>query len=110
MFMNEMEIIAAHQRDASDPGVPGKAVRFLLQFMNQVNEHSDGWCYWKPAIHSAAKLMKLVAVLKLRGISLFLGFARHGARNGADTAIALSNEISRVEQFIFGVERKGWSS
>ena len=60
MWMNEYEINEANQRDASNPDVPGKAVRFLVQFMNEVNAHSDGWCYWTPPAKAADKLMRLV--------------------------------------------------
>jgi hypothetical protein len=59
VFMNEYEIDEAARRYADDP-ILGKASRFLQEFRDEVNAHSDGWAYWKPAITSAGKLMALI--------------------------------------------------
>jgi hypothetical protein len=57
--MNEYEIDEAARRYAHDP-ILGKASRFLQEFKDEVNAHSDGWAYWKPAMISAGKLMTLI--------------------------------------------------
>lgn len=59
LFMNEMEIDEAVDRFADHP-VLSRATRFLSQFCNEVNTHSDGWPYWSPACKSAAKLITLI--------------------------------------------------
>ncbi len=59
VFMNEYEIDEAARCYAHDP-ILGKASRFLQEFKNEVNAHSDGWAYWKPAMTSAGKLMTLI--------------------------------------------------
>jgi hypothetical protein len=57
--MNKYEIDEAARCYATDP-ILGKASRFLQEFKDEVNAHSDGWAYWKPAMISAAKLMTLI--------------------------------------------------
>jgi hypothetical protein len=59
LFMNEYEIDEAARCYAHDP-ILGKASRFLQEFKDEVNAHSDGWAYWKPAMTSAGKLMTLI--------------------------------------------------
>jgi hypothetical protein len=59
LFMNEYEIDEAARCCMHDP-VLSKATRFLQEFKNEVNAHSDGWAYWKPAMASAGKLMTLI--------------------------------------------------
>lgn len=59
LFMNEYEIDEAVRRYADDP-ILGKASRFLQEFKDEVNAHSDGWAYWKPGMTSAGKLMTLI--------------------------------------------------
>jgi hypothetical protein len=63
LFMNEYEIDEAARCYADDP-VLGKASRFLQEFKDQVNAHSDGWAYWKPAMTSAGKLMTLIGSVR----------------------------------------------
>ncbi len=58
-FMNEMDIAEAARRHRGHP-VLGPATRFLAEFKDQVNAHSDGWPYWSPPAKAAAKLMDLV--------------------------------------------------
>lgn len=59
MWMNEYEVNEALQLLGSDPLI-GKYVRFLAEFRDQVNSHSDGWPYWKPPAHAASQLMTLI--------------------------------------------------
>lgn len=59
MFMNDGEIEMAVDRFQNHP-VLGKASRFLQEFMNEVNSHSDGWAYWKPPVQAAKALMTLI--------------------------------------------------
>lgn len=61
MYMNDYEIERAMQEFANDP-VVGKAARFLNEFKDQVNQHSDGWAYWRPPVQAAAQLMRLIQV------------------------------------------------
>jgi hypothetical protein len=59
MFMNEWDIRETARRYAAHPAL-GPATTFLLEFMEEVNAHSDGWPYWSPPVRSAAKLMALI--------------------------------------------------
>ena len=61
LFMNEYEIDEAVRRHTHDP-ILAEATRFLQEFKNEVNAHSDGWAYWQPAIRSAKQLMTLISV------------------------------------------------
>jgi hypothetical protein len=63
LCMNEYEIDEAARCYADDP-VLGKASRFLQEFKDEVNAHSDGWAYWKPAMTSAGKLMTLIGSVR----------------------------------------------
>jgi hypothetical protein len=56
MWMNEHEIDEAVRRFVTHP-VLGKGARFLGAFRDEVNEHSDGWPYWKLPAKAAEKLM-----------------------------------------------------
>ena len=59
LYMNDYDIQMAQQILGSDP-VLGPAVRFLDEFRNEVNEHSDGWAYWSAPLKAAAALMTLI--------------------------------------------------
>jgi hypothetical protein len=59
LFMNEYEIDRAVTRHQSHP-VLSVATKFLSEFRDEVNAHSDGWCHWPAPLHAAAKLMTLV--------------------------------------------------
>jgi hypothetical protein len=56
MWMNEGEIEQAVERFKTHP-VLGKGARFLSAFQDEVNQHSDGWAYWKLPARAADKLM-----------------------------------------------------
>lgn len=58
-FLNEWEIKSACERYRNHT-VLGRATRFLLAFMDEVNAHSDGWAYWGPPVKSARQLMCLI--------------------------------------------------
>lgn len=58
-FMNQWDVEEAAQRYAKHP-VLGKATRFLKEFMEEVNQHSDGWAYWKAPVAAAGQLMTLI--------------------------------------------------
>ena len=70
MWMNEMEIDEAAARFASHP-VLGKATRFLSEFRDEVNNHSDGWAYWKLPAHAADKLMTFIYSHKMAGMGAY---------------------------------------
>jgi hypothetical protein len=57
--MNESEIEYAACQHQYHP-VLGPASRTLFNFMDLINCVSDGWCYWRPPVHAAHKLMELV--------------------------------------------------
>jgi hypothetical protein len=59
IFMNEYDIDDAMQTLNDDP-VLGKAVRFLRDFRDEVNSHSDGWAYWRAPVAAAGQLMTLI--------------------------------------------------
>src|SRR5579859_1017249 len=58
-FMNEGDIDQAVERHKDDP-VLSRATRFLSDFREETNAHSDGWPYWKLPIHAAAQLMGMI--------------------------------------------------
>lgn len=59
MFLNEYEIDRTAETLRSDP-VMGPATRFLADFRDQVNGHSDGWAYWPLPVRAAKSLMTLI--------------------------------------------------
>ena len=67
-FMNQYDIDEAVQLLDNDP-VLGKAARFLRDFRDQVNGHSDGWAYWRAPVAAANQLMTLIeaGMAKKRG-------------------------------------------
>lgn len=67
-WMNEYEVDEAVQLLGNDP-LLGKYARFLSEFKDEVNSHSDGWAYWKLPAHAAKQLMALLkaAMDKKRG-------------------------------------------
>jgi hypothetical protein len=58
-FLNEYEIEELAQRYRDHP-ILGKATAFLRCFMYEVNQHSDGWAYWRPPVQAAKQLMTLI--------------------------------------------------
>jgi hypothetical protein len=58
LYMNEYEIETAVKLLANDP--TGKMARFLRDFKDEVNAHSDGWAYWRAPLRAARQLMMLV--------------------------------------------------
>ena len=59
MWMNRYEIeTEVARRDPST--VLGKGARILQAFMQEVDEHSDGWTYWQAPAKAANSLMKLL--------------------------------------------------
>jgi hypothetical protein len=58
-FMNDYDIEDALRVLGNDP-VLGKAVRFLNEFKDQVNSHSDGWAYWRAPVAACGQLMTLI--------------------------------------------------
>lgn len=57
-FMNEMDIEEKVRQFQNHP-VMGPAARFLRDFKDEVNSHSDGWPYWRPPVQAARQLMTL---------------------------------------------------
>jgi hypothetical protein len=58
LFMNEWDIEEAVNRFRQHPTL-GPAARFLRDFKNEVNSHSDGWPYWSPPVHACKQLIQL---------------------------------------------------
>ena len=63
-WMNRMDVDEAADRYAKEP-VLGKATKFLKEFVEEVDNHSDGWPYWKAPAHAAQSLMDLIQSPKL---------------------------------------------
>jgi hypothetical protein len=59
LYMNDYEIERALRHYANHP-VLGKATKFLADFKDEVDMHSDGWPYWAAPVRAAAKLMTLI--------------------------------------------------
>ncbi len=64
LFMNEWEIDQSVVRHAKHP-VLSKATKLLYDLKNLVNQHSDGWAYWRAPVKAAAKLMALIETPEL---------------------------------------------
>ena|ERR1035437_1172613 len=59
LFMNSSEIYYAMYCYANHP-VLGPAARFLRDFMDEVNLHSDGWHSWPLPCRAAKRLQELI--------------------------------------------------
>lgn len=59
LYMNRYDIDLAAIQHRHDP-VLSRATRFLQEHMQQVNEHSDGWAYWKAPVMASRKLIELI--------------------------------------------------
>lgn len=59
MWMNEYEIDEAVSTLRNHP-VLGDAARFLRDFKDEVNSHSDGWPYWRLPPRAAGQLMTVL--------------------------------------------------
>lgn len=87
-YMNQYDMAIAAQRNQGHP-VKARATLFLIQFAEQVNEHSDGWAYWQKPLRAASKLIELVesgdpteAQYKAALIPIKAFYTRHGYRAG----------------------------
>ena len=58
-FMNSWEVESNATRYRTHPTL-GPATQFLLLFMREVDEHSDGWPYWSPPVKAAENLITLI--------------------------------------------------
>jgi N12 class adenine-specific DNA methylase len=58
-FMNTMDIDEAAERFKDHP-VLSRATKFLADFRDETDAHSDGWPYWKLAHHAATQLMGMI--------------------------------------------------
>lgn len=59
LFMNEYDINRAADQFCGHP-VLGEATRFLADYRDEVNAHSDGWPYWSSPVKAAKALMALI--------------------------------------------------
>jgi hypothetical protein len=59
MFYNDYDIENAVRRHASHL-VLGRATRFLRQFADEANSHSDGWHSWPAPCRAAQQLIELI--------------------------------------------------
>lgn len=59
MWMNQWDICEAEGLFRYHP-VLGPATRFLREFVEEVNSHSDGWPYWSPPSKAADQLMNII--------------------------------------------------
>lgn len=62
MWMNRGEVEDAYWRftQLTHHPVLGKAARFLKEFMEEVDNCSDGWPYWRLPSNAAGKLMDML--------------------------------------------------
>jgi len=97
MFMNEWDIAGALARHAKHP-VLGPATRFLADYRDEVNAHSDGWPYWSPPVRAAKALMELIK----RGDDFALAsFIRTGAAAPVDVTEAdLAKALRPIKAFM----------
>ncbi len=59
MFMNDYDISRAVNWYGPDT-VAGRAARFLNDFREEVDAHSDGWAYWRAPAAAAKRLMLVI--------------------------------------------------
>lgn len=59
IWMNEYEVEEAVRRNGDRP-VLGPASQTLANLVEWVNDHSDGWPYWKAPQSASARLQALV--------------------------------------------------
>jgi 23S rRNA A2030 N6-methylase RlmJ len=59
LAMDEHDIRAARLRYHKHH-ILGRATEFLEAFMQEVNDHSDGWAYWPAPVKAAKKLMEII--------------------------------------------------
>ena len=59
LYMNAKDIQQAIHRYAEHP-VLGPAARFLDEFREEVNQHSDGWAYWTLPCRAAKRLQEMI--------------------------------------------------
>lgn len=89
LYMNDFDIEMAKRRIGNHP-ILGEAIRFLQDFKEEVDQHSDGWAYWRLPVASAAKLMTLIqhpetatmANLKAALTPIKSFYTRHGHKAG----------------------------
>jgi N12 class adenine-specific DNA methylase len=88
-WLNRMDIDEAVDRHKNHP-VLAKATKFLSDFRDEVDDHSDGWPHWKLPGHAAQKLMDLIQHPELateEGLRAALGpikafYTKHGNAAG----------------------------
>lgn len=59
VFLNEYEIEDYRDRYAAHP-VLGPATQTLYRLMLEVNQHSDGWPYWRAPQKASQRLQELI--------------------------------------------------
>lgn len=61
LYMNDGDILAAYQRHTRNGRhTSAKAAMKLDYFRDHIDQVSDGWAYWRPAVKSAKRLIELV--------------------------------------------------
>jgi hypothetical protein len=117
-FMNEYDVDEAVALLGNDP-VLGKAVRFLRDFKDEVNGHSDGWAYWRQPVAAAGQLMTLIEA----GMAKKRGYGRDTDPSVVIDDKALAKALSPIKAFMtrkglaagmempkFGSQGEGWVS
>jgi hypothetical protein len=94
-FMNTYDIDEAVNILGNDP-VLGKAARFLKEFKDQVDSHSDGWAYWRAPVAAANQLMTLIEA----GVNKRRGFNRHGEPEIEISDKAIAKAMGPIKAFM----------
>lgn len=74
----------------------GPAAFYLLDYMNLVNENSDGWAYWKAGSQAAEPLQKIVS----EGVHLVRPWGAYAGTKPTATEADVRLAVNRIHRFI----------
>ncbi|WP_327210954.1 hypothetical protein [Rhizobium leguminosarum] len=101
MWMNEGEIEQMLEFTRYEAPEFAPYARYLSDWMDVVNDNSDGWAYWKAGSGAAGKLMD--ALQALRDLATL---RRRGAGRGRFQEVAGPDQVLRYEAWTDGADAR----
>ena len=92
MWMNRMEIEEAEMLLGNDP-LMGGAAKFLVSYMELIDNNSDGWPYWRKGTKCADTLSQILH----DAIGAKRGFTN---KYVAPTKKDIANAVGKIKKFI----------